>query len=389
MKNKKFWQGAAAGGAVTALLLLFGIRMMTGDGVLANPGVIQKLSYLERVIDRNYLEEPEKENLEEGLYKGLLAGLGDVYSCYYTAEEYKEENSATEGAYVGIGVALQKNPEGGVRVVECYEGGPADKAGVQSEDIISAIDGVDVTDMETSEVAALVQESEKEAITLTVHRQDAEESLSFSVEITDVELPTVFPEMLDEKTGYIRISSFSGVTYEQYKEAFTQLTEEGMERLIIDLRGNPGGLLTAVCDILREILPEGLIVYTEDKYGNREEYTCAGEKPLNIPLAVLVNEASASASEIFAGAVKDYGIGTIVGTNTYGKGVVQAILPLEDKSAVKLTVSRYYTPKGNCIHETGIAPDVEVRLNSELLNKEEISHEEDNQLQTALKVMGS
>ncbi len=389
MKNKKFWQGAAAGGAVTALLLLFGIRITVGDGVLADPGVIKKLSYLEQVIDRNYLEEPEKEELEEGLYAGLLYGLGDPYSYYYTEEEYEEESSATEGAYVGVGVALQKNPEGGVRVVECYEGGPAEKAGVKAEDIISAVDGVDVTEMETSEVVDLVQESSKEAVTLTVHRQDVEEPLSFSVEITDVELPTVFPEMLDENTGYIRISSFSGVTCEQYQEAFAQLSEAGMEQLIIDLRGNPGGLLTSVCDILREILPEGLIVYTEDKYGNREEYTCDGEHPLKMPLAVLVNEASASASEIFAGAVQDYSIGTIVGTNTYGKGVVQAILPLEDKSAVKLTVSRYYTPKGNSIHEKGIAPDVEVRLDSELLNKEEISHEEDNQLQAARKVLGS
>lgn len=156
---------------------------------------------------------------------------------------------------------------------------------------------------------------------------------------------------------------------------------------MVDLRGNPGGLLTSVCAILNSILPEGLIVYTEDKYGNRSEERSEGKTPLDMPFAVLVNENSASASEIFAGAVQDYGIGTIVGTVTYGKGVVQELRPLSDGSAVKLTVSDYYTPKGNSINEVGIKPDVEVKLDPELLNQEEITHQEDNQLQEALKVL--
>ena len=160
-----------------------------------------------------------------------------------------------------------------------------------------------------------------------------------------------------------------------------------MEKLVVDLRDNPGGLLNIVCDILREILPEGLIVYTEDKNGNRSEETCDGKNPLDMPLAVLVNGNSASASEIFAGAVKDYGIGTIVGTTTYGKGVVQSIRQLSDGSAVKLTVANYYTPNGNSINKTGIEPDVEVELDASLVNETEISHDEDNQLQAALKVL--
>ena len=192
-----------------------------------------------------------------------------------------------------------------------------------------------------------------------------------------------------KKTGYIRISEFTGVTPEQYEKAFSNLKDQGMEELVIDLRNNPGGLLTSVCDVLNNILPEGLIVYTEDKYGNRQEEYSDGKNPLDMPLAVLVNEGSASASEIFAGAVQDYGIGTIVGTTTYGKGVVQAVHQLEDGSAVKLTVSNYYTPKGNSINEVGIQPDVEVKLDTELLNKEEISHEEDNQLQEALEILRS
>ena len=222
---------------------------------------------------------------------------------------------------------------------------------------------------------------------LTVHRENVEEPLEITVEIGDVELPSVFHEMLDGETGYIRITEFKGVTYEQYKNAFSDLSDQGMEKLVIDLRDNPGGLLSSVCDILNEILPEGLIVYTEDKYGNRTEETSDGENVLDLPLAVLVNENSASASEIFAGAVQDYEIGTIVGTNTYGKGVVQSIYRLNDGSAVKLTVANYYTPNGNNINEVGIQPDVEVAVAPELLNKDEISHEEDNQLQAALKAL--
>ena len=211
--------------------------------------------------------------------------------------------------------------------------------------------------------------------------------MEVTVEITDVELPSVFSEMLENQTGYIRISQFTDVTPDQYEKAFSDLKDQGMEQLVVDLRGNPGGLLTSVCAILNSILPEGLIVYTEDKYGNRSEERSEGKTPLDMPFAVLVNENSASASEIFAGAVQDYGIGTIVGTVTYGKGVVQELRPLSDGSAVKLTVSDYYTPKGNSINEVGIKPDVEVKLDPELLNQEEITHQEDNQLQEALKVL--
>lgn len=358
-----------------------------GDTVLADPVHVQKLEYLEELINSSYLEEKDEEALAEGIYAGLVYGLGDPYSRYYTAEQYQQETSSTEGSYVGIGVLMQENQDGGVKIVECYEGGPGELAGLQAEDILSAVDGKDITELELSEVVALIKEKKDEEVVLTVHREGVEEALKISVPIRDVVLPSVFHEMLDQNVGYLRISEFTGVTPEQYREAFTDLQEQGMEKLVVDLRNNPGGLLTSVCDVLNEILPEGLIVYTEDKYGNREEKTSEGAHPLEIPLAVLVNEGSASASEIFAGAVQDYEIGTIVGVRTYGKGVVQAITSLEDGSAVKLTVSRYYTPKGNSIHEVGIQPDIEVKLDTDLLNKEDISHEEDNQLQEALKVL--
>ena len=346
MKNKEFWKGAVAGALVVTCI---GTGVFAGTGLAAKGTALgdrkctSKLAYLEELIDRYYLGDKDEEKLQEGLYAGLLYGLDDPYSRYYTAEEYDSENSSNEGSYVGIGILMEKNKEGGVKIVECYEGGPGEKAGLEEGDIISAIDGEDITEDEVSDVADIVRNSDKDSVVLTVHREGAEDAMEITVPVTDVELPSVFHEMLDSKIGYI----------------------------------------------LRKILPEGLIVYTEDKDGNREEEKCDGKNELRIPLAVLVNESSASASEIFAGAVQDYGIGTIVGTTTYGKGVVQSIRQLSDGSAIKLTVANYYTPKGNNINKTGIKPDIEVSLDTSLLNKnkDEITHDEDNQLQEAIKAV--
>lgn len=394
MKNKEFWKGTVAGALVVVCVTVgayAGAGLATKDTVLGDRKCRSKLTYLENLIDEYYLGDKDEEKLQEGLYTGLLYGLDDPYSRYYTAEEYEAENSSSQGTYVGIGILMENNTEGGVKIVKCYEGGPGEAAGLKKGDIISAIDGEDITDKETSDVADMIRNSDKDSVVLTIHREDVEDAMEITVQITDVELPSVFHEMLDQKIGYIRITEFKGVTCEQYKTAFADLEDQGMERLIVDLRDNPGGLLDQVCDILREILQEGLIVYTEDKDGNREEETCDGKNKLQMPLAVLVNENSASASEIFAGAVQDYGIGTIVGTTTYGKGVVQSIRQLSDGSAVKLTVANYYTPNGNNINKIGIKPDVEVALDTSLLNKDkdEITHDEDNQLQEAIKAVTS
>lgn len=389
MKHKEYASGVLTGVLVVALAsggVKF-VQQRQYNGVLSDSSHVQKIEYLEKMIDQEYLGEVDNDEMAEGVYAGLVYGLGDVYSRYYTADEYAQETASTDGAYAGIGVSIQKNKNGGVQIAECYEGGPGADAGLQTGDVITAINDTDVTDMELSDVVSLIRENKDKTIVLTVFRENEEKSREISVDVTDVELPSVFGEMLDKKTGYIQITQFTGVTPQQYKDMFTELKDKGMERLVIDLRDNPGGLLTSVCDILREILPEGLIVYTEDKYGNREEETCDGKHQLDMPLAVLVNENSASASEIFAGAVQDHGVGTIVGTTTYGKGVVQELRQLSDGSAVKLTVSNYYTPNGNSINKVGIKPDVEVKLASELLNKDEITHEEDNQLQKALNVI--
>ncbi len=390
MKNKEFKKGVAIG--VAATLVVTGAGFVSYQKVLFPKGsalsdvrTVQKLNYLENLIDTEYLDEKDESSLREGLYAGLLAGLKDPYSTYYTAEQYKELNTSNEGSYVGIGAVLQKDDAGGAKVVQLYEGGPGEQAGLKTGDVIKAVDGTDVTEKETSDIASMVRDSEKDSVMLTIQRENEEKTRDIKVEIRDVEIQTVSHEMLDGDNGYIRISEFSEVTSDQYKKAFADLKSQGMKKLVVDLRDNPGGLLTAVCGVLRQILPEGLIVYTEDKNGKREEETCDGKNELTMPLAVLVNGNSASASEIFAGAVKDYGIGTIVGTTTYGKGVVQTIQPLTDGSAVKITIAKYYTPKGNDINKKGIEPDVEAELPEGSEDWSTLTHEEDTQLQSALK----
>ena len=390
MKHGTYVKGVATGVILTVLAGggIKAVQYCRSDEILSDLAFTQKIKYLENMIDEEYLGEISTDKLEEGVYAGLIYGLGDVYSRYYTKDEYEQESVTTEGSYVGIGVAMQKYTAGGVQIVECYKGSTAEEAGVKVDDVITAINGEDITDTELQDVVSMIKDNEDKDVVLTVQRK-GEDTQEITVKVSNVELPSVFGEMLDENTGYIQITEFKGVTVEQYEEIFADLKEQGMERLVVDLRDNPGGLLNVVCDILRDILPEGLIVYTEDKNGNRSEETCDGKNPLDMPLAVLVNGNSASASEIFAGAVKDYGLGTIVGTTTYGKGVVQSIRQLSDGSAVKLTIANYYTPKGNSINKTGIRPDVEVELSPELLNQEEITHEEDNQLQAALNSLNA
>lgn len=390
MKHGTYVKGVATGVILTVLAGggIKAVQYCRSDEILSDLAFTQKIKYLENMIDEEYLGEISTDKLEEGVYAGLIYGLGDVYSRYYTKDEYEQESVTTEGSYVGIGVAMQKYTAGGVQIVECYKGSTAEEAGVKVDDVITAINGEDITDTELPDVVSMIKDNEDKDAVLTIQRK-GEDTQEITVKVSNVELPSVFGEMLDENTGYIQITEFKGVTVEQYEEVFAELKEQGMERLVVDLRDNPGGLLNVVCDILRDILPEGLIVYTEDKNGNRSEETCDGKNPLDMPLAVLVNGNSASASEIFAGAVKDYGIGTIVGTTTYGKGVVQSIRQLSDGSAVKLTIANYYTPKGNSINKTGIRPDVEVELSPELLNQEEITHEEDNQLQAALNSLNA
>lgn len=348
--------------------------------------VKQKTKEIETLINQYYLDEIDEQQIEDTMYTGLVAGLDDPYSVYYTEEELKTMEESTSGEYSGIGATLTQNPDTKeMSVVSCFENTPAEEAGLLPGDIIVGWNGSSVEGMELSELVSKIKTDPDEHLTLEIERDGD----TMEVELTrrEVEIPTVESEMLHDQIGYIKLLEFDEVTAEQFRAALDQLEEQGMEKLIIDVRDNPGGVLQTVCDMLDELLPEGLIVYTEDKDGNKKEYTSDEAHQFTKPLAVLTNENSASASEIFAGAIQDYSLGTIVGTTTFGKGIVQRIFYLSDGTGVKLTVAKYYTPKGHDIHKKGITPDVEVELDENLKNKITISHDEDNQLQKAIKIL--
>ncbi|MDO4648485.1 MAG: S41 family peptidase [Eubacteriales bacterium] len=380
---KEYWKGMLAGVMCTAVVGTAGcagLQWFTGKGLMGDPRVTDKVETIESMIEERYIEDVDEQTLEEGMYAGMVAALGDPYSRYYTSEEYDQEMTVSEGNYKGIGVVLSQEEEA-CTIVEVYKGGPGEEAGLLPKDIIISLNGESVEGWELSTIVSTVKSSEA-PITMGILRDGKE--MEFSVDVREVELTYVNTKMLDNNVGYLELTEFSGVATKQYKDGIEELKEQGMEKLIVDLRDNPGGYLDTVCDILREILPEGLIVYTEDKNGFQQQEKCDGENPLEIPLVVLVNGNSASASEIFAGAVQDYEIGTIVGTTTYGKGIVQSIQGLADGSALKLTVSHYYTPKGNDIHKIGITPDVEVEMDE---NGEKGEPDKDPQLQKALELL--
>ncbi|MBQ7371795.1 MAG: S41 family peptidase [Blautia sp.] len=390
-RNNQFWKGVLAGALGVVLILTLLIRsdvspVFIGRGILGKAETVEKLETLEHAIDTWYLEPVDKEKMADWLYYGMVAGLEDPYSRYYNAEEYAKENEINDGAYVGIGVEIRQTDDG-VEVAKCYEGAPADLAGVRAGDLLLAIDGEDVTDRTSAEVASLIRQQGKEEVILTLRREGEKEPLEIPVAVTSITIPDVSGRMLQDQIGYMAISGFTNGTPDQFIETYARLEEEGMDKLIVDLRDNPGGLLESVCKILEEILPEGLIVYTEDKYGTRKEWTCSGEHPLDIPLVVLVNQDTASAAEIFTGAVKDYGIGTVVGTTTFGKGIVQSLMGLGDGSALQLTTAYYYTPNGVNIHKKGIEPDVTVEADEGLTGDSEYTDEQDNQLQEAIRIL--
>lgn len=348
--------------------------------------VEKKLQLLNSRIEAYYLEDVDYAGLEEGIYKGMLSGLGDPYSEYYTGDEYKQIMESTSGAYCGIGATLSQNREdGSCTVVNTFEGSPAAEGGLLEGDIIYKVEDIEVTGMDLSQIVSYVKGEEGTRVKLTIVRDGREREVT--LERRTIEVSTVTYEMKENQTGYIRLSEFDEVSTGQFKAALEDLERQGMKSLIVDLRNNPGGMLTVVVEILDMFLPEGIVVYTEDKYGNRQDYTASANVVTEVPLTVLVNGYSASASEIFAGAIKDYERGILVGSTTYGKGIVQRIMNLEDGSAIKLTVAGYYTPKGNNIHGKGVEPDVQVELTEENTAPDESGNARDPQLEKALELL--
>ena len=345
----------------------------------------EKTSVLQNIIDRYFLFDEDMTKVEDGIYAGMMNGLGDPYTVYYTKEEYKALNEDTEGKYSGIGAVVSQNPNNKIiTIVKIFDNSPANDAGLQVGDIIYKIDGEEVagTDMDIL-VKTKIRGEEGTSFKMTVLRGDDRKEVELDLIRRSIEVETVAGKMLDNNIGYIAVSQFDAVTSEQFKSNIESLQSQGMTKLIVDLRGNPGGLLDQVVDMLDYILPDGLVLYTEDKYGKREEYYSDGSHELKIPMVVLVNENSASASEVFTATFRDFEWGTVVGKTTFGKGIVQNVLPLGDGTAVKITTQHYYPPSGYDLHKGGIKPDLEVDLNEGA----KIGTDSDNQLSAAIDIL--
>jgi peptidase, S41 family len=347
----------------------------------------EKTSLLQSIIDKYFLFDEDMTKVEDGIYAGMMNGLDDPYTVYYTKEEYKALNEDTEGKYSGIGATVSQNPKSKIiTIVNVFDNSPAKEGGLLAGDIIYKIDGEEVTGTDLDVlVKTKIRGVEGSSFTMTVIRGDDRKQIDLNLTRRSIEIQTVTSKMLNDGIGYVAVSQFDALTSEQFKSNIDSLKSQGMKKLIVDLRGNPGGLLDQVVDMLDYILPEGLVLYTEDKNGNKEEYYAKNPDELKIPMAVLVNENSASASEVFTATFKDFKWGKVVGKTTFGKGIVQNVLPLGDGTAVKITTQHYYPPSGYDLHKVGIKPDVDVDLNDGAV----IGSDSDNQLGKAVEILKS
>ena len=385
MENKKgFIKGALTG----ALLTLLVVSLAACGLQHINEGIISsdtetKLSYLKKLIDETYLHDVKEKDLNEGIYKGYVEGLGDQYSAYYDKKETKELTESLDGSFSGIGAVMTQDASSGViTITRVYDDSPAKKAGIKAGDILYRVEEKTVTGKDLDKVVSWIKGKKGTKVNLTLLRGTNSDKIKVTATRDVINVETVKYKVLENQIGYISISEFDSVTGAQFAKALKQLQKKNIEGLVVDLRNNPGGSLSTVCDILDSILPKGLIVYTKDKNGKKEEYTSDEKHRLNLPMSVLVNGQSASASEIFAGAVQDYGKAEIIGTQTYGKGVVQNLFDLKDGTCVKLTTSEYFTPKGRNIDGKGITPDVKIEYKYNAKDPKA-----DNQLDKAVSVV--
>ena len=345
--------------ASTLTLLLTGSRPAAPE---AGEGPLARAEEILSIVQREYYREVDAEALETAAIDGMLAALGDPYTFYYTDEAYAAMNEETTGQYVGVGMLVGEAADGDLRVLRVFRDSPAEKAGIEAGDALLAIDGARVggdAPMGLSEASALLKGEGETPVEVEVERGG--EVLSFTLERGEVSINYVEYSILEGDVGYLSIYQFTGDDVEGVKEAISAFQQAGVSALVVDVRSNPGGLLTDVVDICDMLLPEGLIVYTEDRSGAREEFYADGEY-WDVPMAVLVNGDSASASEIFAAAVQDTGRGIVVGEVTYGKGVVQTLHAFPEGDGMQLTTATYYTPSGASIHGQGVTPDIEVAL---------------------------
>lgn len=357
--------------------------------MLEDKDVQAKVEEINRYIENYYYFDIDPDFQEESFYDGIMNGLDDPYSVYYTKEEYEDLLEDNSGEYFGVGAVVTQDTTMKVTVVRPIKGSPAEAAGIKADDVIVEVDGTEITDQELSLVVEMIRGEKGTTAHIKVYRPSEDKYIEFEIKRAEVENVSVDYRMLDNNVGYISVTQFYENTPKEYKEAVEDLGKQGAKGLIVDLRDNPGGLLNAVVDMCAYTLNGGNIVTTKDRDGKiTSSYDDKDDHSINIPMVVLVNGNSASASEIFAGAMKDTGTAKLVGTTTFGKGIVQSILPLSDGTAIKITVSKYFTPGGNDIHQIGIEPDYEVEL-EDRTNAVNIDYEDDLQLHKAEEVIKS
>jgi len=385
--KKTFFSGLILG-VVLAVTVAFTATDVIRFVNRKTPDPQTKIREIAAILSNNYVGRLDSQKMLDTMYSGYVAGVGDRYTSYMDAATYASFAQQTEGQYAGVGCVVgQDVNDNKIKIVTCYAGSPAANAGIRDNDKIIKINGVDVYGDDYQNAVAMIKGKPGTSVGLTIYRDSTNTTFDVNVTRENVVIPTVSHKVLDGEIGYIDITSFDKVTYDQFVEAYDDLNSLGVKALAIDLRNNPGGLLKTVTDIADLLVPKGFIVYTEDKNGNRN-YTYSDDKHIEIPLVLLVNGNSASASEVLSGAVKDMKVGELVGTKTFGKGLVQTLYPLSDGSAVKVTIAKYYTPSGVCINGTGITPDYVVDMPQSLSdNFLSLSPDEDVQLQKALEVL--
>ena len=341
----------------STLQIAIGNKVVVSKDIYESLKKYNKMLALESIIDDDFYQKPSEANLVNGAIKGLFSGLDDPYSQYYTADEFERLKEQTSGSFVGIGVVISPNSEDdSITVVSPIEGSPAEKSGILAGDKILKVDGKTVSAKNSDEAVSKIKGKKGTEVDLTIKR--GEQLIDVKVKREEIVSKTVKSEVLDDNIGYLKITSFSEHTYKEFKTALDKLKKDNIKGLVLDLRDNPGGLLTVCKDIADDLIGEGTIVYTKDNKGDTE-YLKSNEDKLGLPIAVLTNENSASASEILTGAIVDNKEGVSVGITTFGKGLVQSVRELKDGTGYKLTTAQYFTPNGDYINGKGIKPTIE------------------------------
>ena len=381
---------------ITALVTCFLTTAVNGIITELTVGdTIEKISVVKKMLSEYALFEADEEKMADYAALGMTVAFDDPYTTYYSKEEFSAYKDNIMSSYVGMGAMLGADMEKDtITIVSTVEDGPADKAGLKAGDVILTVDGKKFAANRLSEASMYIKNGEiGTTVEITVERE-GKGKLDITVTRDKVVKKSVETRMLSNDIGYIKITGFEGKvdkstkdTHDEFMEGLAALKSSGFKKLVIDLRDNPGGDLSVVCEIADAILPKGIITYTEDKYGKRDTMY-SDEYHLDIPIVVIVNEGSASASEVLTGALKDHKKATVIGTKTYGKGIVQGVFPFSDGSGMSITTARYFTPNGECIHEIGIEPDIVVELNTDK-SLSELTDSEDTQLQKAIEVLGN